>query len=128
MILTDTSVIIDYLRGKDAKLLSLLPTLPVAVPGLVRAEILCGANSPKQRASLITLLDSFTQLPFPESLWDTLGDNLAVLRSTGLTVPFQDVVIVTLGLHLDVEVWSRDKHFPDIQKRFPALKLFQEPP
>jgi predicted nucleic acid-binding protein len=90
--------------------------------------VLCRANSAKQRTSLITLLDSFTQLPFPEPLWDELGARLAVLRSTGLTVPFQDVVIVTLGLHLDVEVWSRDKHFHNIQVRLPTLKLFQEPP
>jgi predicted nucleic acid-binding protein len=128
MILTDTSVLIDYSRGKDPRLLALVPTLPIAVPGVVRAEVLCGANSPKQRTTLEALLNSFTQVPFPESLWDTLGDNLATLRSTGLTVPFQDVAIVSLGIHLGVEVWSRDKHFPAIQTRLPALKLFQEPP
>lgn len=128
MILTDTSVIIDYARGKDAKLLTVLPTLPVAICGLVRAEVLCGVKSPQQRSSLVALLDSFSQLGFAEPLWDTLGDNLALLRSTGLTVPFQDVIVTTLGLHLDIEVWSRDKHFPEIQKRLPALKLFQEPP
>jgi predicted nucleic acid-binding protein len=128
MILTDTSVIIDYLRGQDAKLLALVPSLPLALPGLVRAELLCGANSPKQRTVIEATLNSFIQVPFPEPLWDQVGDLLALLRTTGLTVPFQDVLVATLGVHLDVEVWTRDRHYPDIQKRLRSLRLFQEPP
>jgi hypothetical protein len=34
MILIDTSVVIDYARGKDAKLVARLPTLPVVVCGI----------------------------------------------------------------------------------------------
>jgi predicted nucleic acid-binding protein len=35
MILVDTSVVIDWSRGKDAKLRLLLPSLPVAVCGAI---------------------------------------------------------------------------------------------
>jgi predicted nucleic acid-binding protein len=57
-----------------------------------------------------------------------IGNNLAQLRRSGLTVPLADAVIATLGIENDVEVWSRDQYFPAIQAVLPRLKLFQEPP
>jgi predicted nucleic acid-binding protein len=71
---------------------------------------------------------AFITCPFPDSLWDTVGDNLAALRLNRFTCPFPDVAIATLGIHEDVEVWARDRHFTDMQHVLPALKLFQEPP
>src|SRR5260370_13881193 len=128
MILVDTSVVIDYSRGKDTKLVSRLPTVPVAVCGIVSAELLCGARDPQHRADLLTLLSTFNQLAISDSIWTNIGDNLAVLRSKGITVPFPDVVIATLGIENDMELCARDPHFPMMQKVLPALKLYQEPP
>jgi predicted nucleic acid-binding protein len=128
MILVDTSVIIDYARGKDAKLAAHLPTLTVAVCGIARAELLCGARDPKHRADLLTLLGTFNQLAIPDSLWDIAGDNLAVMRSNGVTVPLSDAVVATLGIESNLEVWARDAHFPAMRKILPALRLYQEPP
>lgn len=128
MILVDTSVVIDYTRGKDPKLQALLPTLPVALCGVVRAEMLCGIRNPADRNKLLTELAAFRYVPMPEPLWDAVGDNLAALRRNGLTIPLPDVVIATLGMDLQIEVWSRDPHFPSMQRILPALKLFQEPP
>lgn len=68
MILVDTSVLIDYARGKDVSLIALVPTLPLAVCGIVRAELLCGARDPKHRANLMTLLATFYQVPISELL------------------------------------------------------------
>jgi predicted nucleic acid-binding protein len=124
----DTSVVIDDLRGKDAKLQGLVLTLPLAVCGFVRAEILCGARDPAHRTKLLVNFARFQQLPFPEPLWDTVGDNLAALRKSGFTFPFSDIAIATLGIHEGIEVWARDRHFADIQRVLPALKLYQEPP
>jgi predicted nucleic acid-binding protein len=59
MILVDTSVVIDCARGKDSKLIALLPTLPVADCGIVRTEVLCGARDAKHRADLLTVLGAF---------------------------------------------------------------------
>jgi predicted nucleic acid-binding protein len=128
VILVDTSVVIDYARGKDAKLTALLPTLSTALCGVVRAEMLCGARDAKHRANLLTLLATFRQLPIPESLWDMVGDHLAALRSAGVTVPFTDVVIATVAIENDIELWARDAQFGLIQNVIPALKLFCEPP
>jgi predicted nucleic acid-binding protein len=128
VILVDSTVIIDYTRGKDAKVVALLPTLSVAICGVVRAELLSGARDPKHRATLATMLATFQSVPIPESLWDTVGDNLAHLRTSGITVPFPDAVIATVGIANDIEVWSRDPHFPLMQNVLPRLKLYQEPP
>jgi predicted nucleic acid-binding protein len=101
VILTDTSVVIDYARGKDAKLAALVPTLSVALCGVVRAEVLAGARDPAHRATLLALVDSFPSLPITDPVWDAVGDNLRALRASGVTVPFQDVVIATLAVAND---------------------------
>jgi predicted nucleic acid-binding protein len=61
-------------------------------------------------------------------LWDLVGDTLATLNARGLTVPFADAVVATLGIEHDIEVWARDAHFSAMQKILPQLKLFPEPP
>jgi len=128
MILVDTSVAIDYTRGRDHKLQALLLALPVAVCGVTHAEVLCGARDSAHRQKLLTALAAFQFLPIADSLWNIIGDNMAALRRKGITVPFPDAVIATLGIENDIEVWARDPHFPTIQQHLPRLKLFQEPP
>jgi predicted nucleic acid-binding protein len=128
MILVDTTVVIDYARGRDLKLQALLLALPVAVCGVTRAEVLHGSRDPVHRRKLLAALAAFQLLSIADQLWDTIGDNLALLRSRGVTVPLADAVIATLGIENDIEVWARDPHFPTMQKHLPRLKLFQEPP
>jgi predicted nucleic acid-binding protein len=128
MILTDTSVLIAFMRTKDQKIGHLLRTQPVAVCGVVRAEILAGARNITERNKLISFLLPFQHVPMHDAEWDKVGGNLAALYATGLSVPFPDAVIATLGIENDLEVWARDPHFAKMQKVLPALKLFQEPP
>ena len=98
MILVDTSVILDHVRGTDPRLAGLFPALPVAICGVVRSEVLHGTRGPKDRAALVALLNRFAQVPIPDSLWDVVGDNLAALRAHGVTVPFPDVVQATVAI------------------------------
>src|SRR5258708_28460386 len=128
MILVDAGMLIDFVRFKDRKLDKLFRSQPVAVCGVTRAEILAGARGPRDRQRLVQFLGTFLQVAMPQMLWDLVGDSLAALYATGITVPFPDAVIATLGIENNIEVWSRDPHFPVIQKVMPRLKLFQEPP
>ncbi len=128
MILVDAGVLIDFLRTKDPKLNKLFRTLPLAVCGVTRAEILAGARGSRDRQRLIWFLGTFQQVAIPEPFWDLVGDTLASLFTRGITVPFPDAVIATLGIEIDVEVWARDPHFPMMLSILPRLKLFQEPP
>jgi predicted nucleic acid-binding protein len=128
VILVDTSVVIDYVRGRDPKVAALMLQHPVAVCGIVRAEMLCGARDQGHRAKLLMVLAAFAQLSIPELIWDAVGDNLATLRRQGITVPLPDALIATLGIENGMEVWARDPHFPIMQAALPQLKLFREPP
>lgn len=128
MILTDSSVIIDGLKTGDPKLLGLFRTLPVAICGIIRAEVLCGSRSTADRIRILFVLDSLRQVSIPDSLWNETGDLLALLRSKGISVPFADVVLASVAIANDLELWTRDKQFVLIQSAEPRLKLFQEPP
>jgi predicted nucleic acid-binding protein len=128
MILLETSVFIDHLRGKDPKLPDLFAQLPLAVCGATRAEVIAGHKSTKQRVNEVTVLDGLIQLSTPEAVWDRLGDHLAALRAGGVNVPFADVLIATIAIAADVELWTRDRHYALVQQVLPALKLFAEPP
>jgi len=128
MILVDTSVVIDWSRGKDAKLRLLIPSLPVAVCGVTQAELLHGSRDPAHRQKLLADLGTFQFVPMPDASWITVGDNLAALRSRGVTVPLADAIIATLAIENGIEAWARDPHFTAMQKVLSQLKLFQEPP
>jgi predicted nucleic acid-binding protein len=128
MILVDAAVIIAYQRTADPKLAALFRSLPVAICGVTRAEILRGAGNPADRQQLLILLNAFQQVSIPDALWDAVGENLAMLRAAGVTVPFPDAVLTTVALANDIELWTRDQDFRLIQGVLPALKLFQEPP
>jgi predicted nucleic acid-binding protein len=127
MILVDSCVIFDYTRGKDTRLLDYFRSLPAGICGITRAEVLHGTRSPSHRATLIALLNYFAQVRSPETIWDAVGDNLAILRRSGITVPIQDVILASIALEGGYEVWTRDAHFTAMQKFLPALKLFVEP-
>jgi predicted nucleic acid-binding protein len=128
VILVDTSIVIDYARGKNASLSALIPTVGAAICGIVRAELLCGARDTTHRAALHNLLATFHQIPISDSLWDTVGQNLAALHLHGLTLPFPDVVIATLGIDRGLRIWSTDPHFTTMQSTLPQLQLYHPPP
>ena len=46
------------------------------------------------------------------------------LRSNGITLPFQDVVIATIAMVNDAQVWTNDVHFSRMKTVMPSLKLF----
>lgn len=127
MILVDTSVLVYYLRSGSSGIRAVLASAPCAICGVIRAEILHGARTPQDAVSLRVALDALTQLPIPETVWDNLGSNLSVLRSRGLPMPFQDVLIATVALHHDTELWTLDGHFAAMQVALPGLKLFVGP-
>lgn len=127
MILIDTSVLVHYLKTASATIREVLGSTDCAICGVTRAEILHGARSPEDEARLHEALDAFSQIPIPEVTWDHLGHHLAALRSRGLPMPFQDVLLASISILHDVELWSYDMHFKTIQGVLTELKLFDGP-
>ncbi len=111
MILIDSSVLIDALRKPDPTLQSQFQTHQPALCGIVLAEVLHGARDAADFSRLATALAAFPRVPMPDSIWETVGHHLWSLRSNGVSVPFQDVVIATVALLNDLELWTRDRQF-----------------
>jgi predicted nucleic acid-binding protein len=128
MILVDSSVMIDALRKPDPKLQNLFQTLQPAICGMVVAEVLHGARDAGHYTHLVQALATFPLLAMPDAIWEKVGRNLWSLRSSGVTVPFQDVAIATVAMENNAELWTRDAQFRFIQPVLSQLKLFQEPP
>jgi predicted nucleic acid-binding protein len=128
MIVVDTSVVIDYLRASDRKLLHLFQHHDAAICGVTRSEVLAGMRSPGHRQRIVAALDVFRQIETNEALWDRLGDHLSALRTNGVSVPMADVIIATIAIENDAELWTRDRHFQHVQAVLQQLRLFQEPP
>ena len=128
MILTDTSVVIDYLRSPTARLVKIIQAHQAAICGATIAEIYAGARSPADFKKYDNALSLFGIVAIPKKAWPNLGRNLASLGAKGITVPFPDALIATIAIDNKLELWQHDRHFSDIQQVLPALKLFQEPP
>jgi predicted nucleic acid-binding protein len=128
MTLLDASIVIEALRAHDVHLMGRMNSVGGSVCGVTRAEILSGARGVKDRTKLLTILDGFQQVEIPDALWDDIGDLLATLRASGVTVPIADAVLATIAMKLDVEIWTRDTDFANMQRVSPALKLYRESP
>jgi len=128
MILVDTSVMIAYIRTGEPTLRALFALHDAAICGVTRAEVLQGVRNPVNRPRMILALDAFRQISIPDGAWDAVGDLFALLRAAGLPTPWADVVIASLAVQLDVELWARDQHYVAIQRLLPQLRLFAEPP
>ena len=126
MILTDATILVSYLRTPTSRVEKILTSGDVAICGVTRSEILYGAKSEKNLKELIRILDEFVPVLINEEIWDELGINLQKLRTHGITAPFQDVLIATVAIKNNLELWSYDKHFSLIKKILPGLRLFSE--
>ena len=126
MILIDTNIIIDFWKTGDENIKSTILRFPVYICGVVKAELCHGAKSEKDLKTILKSLSSFPQIDVNYSLWDTIGKNLFKLRISGITVPFQDVIIATLAIENSLMVWTNDKHFTKIQSVLDELELFDE--
>lgn len=112
--------------SKDAELLRQMRELKAAICGVTRADIFCGTRDDQHRDRLTDTLDVFHQISIPESRWDGIGDILATLRRTGVTVPFTVVVIATVATACGLQLWTRDKQFSLPQNLVPQFQLFDE--
>ena len=113
------------MRTADASLRNTLVHEPVAICGVTRAEVLHGARDDRNRRNIVAALDMFQQLPIPDSLWDSVGDNLRALRAGGITVPLADVIIAAVAIEHDVQLWTLDNQFALMQPILTNLRLYE---
>ncbi|MFM2170771.1 MAG: hypothetical protein RI957_1000 [Verrucomicrobiota bacterium] len=124
MVLVDTSVWIEMHRrdGRaDVKLglQGLLDAFEATLCGPVEMEFLGGA-SPVERERLQAWCNILPYLRNDQSIWRKASSNFALLRQNGVSAPWNDVLIATLGKEADCRVYACDKHF---ELMAPVLKL-----
>ncbi len=123
-VLADSNIFIDFWKKPDQTLIETFTKEDVVICGIVRAELMHGAKTESDFNRICELLSDFEDLPIDDSDWGELGKLLFLLRTRGITVPFQDAVLAMLAVKYDIPLWTRDKHFLYIQLVQESLKLY----
>ena len=114
MILVDTSVWVDHLRGGDARLAAQLEAASVAMHPLVLGELACG--NLKDRQTLLALWRNLPQLPAA-----TDAEALFFLernRLWGRGIGYIDLhLLASVSLSAEARLWTRDKRLRKIAEQ-----------
>jgi predicted nucleic acid-binding protein len=125
LVITDTSIWIDYLRTRRSslgdELAKLIDDGRAALAGMVLAELLRGLRKREEQERLERQLSGATYLEMSRAAWHRAGILGAHLDSRGQPLPIADILIASLALEGDHEVFTNDRHF----ERIPGLKLYQ---
>ena len=131
MVLVDSSVWIEGLRRRGdlatkVALEALLEVGGALVSGPILLEVLGGCR-PRERRRL---LDYFAGVPYrrvPDEAWRRAARLSWRLREDGITLPWSDLLIGSLGLLWDLRVFAADRHF-DILESQAQLRRYRPGP
>jgi predicted nucleic acid-binding protein len=115
MVLVDTSAWIELHRrdGDPAvklTLRSLLDEYEATLCGPVEMEFLGGVHA-EQRERLQAWCNILPYLGNDQKVWRKAAAHFSLLRSKGITAPWNDVIIATLALENNCRVYAVDQHF-----------------
>jgi predicted nucleic acid-binding protein len=116
MILLDTSILIDHLRGRPepGRLMreALLSGRMIAASVLTRVEIL-GAMRSAERASVRAALSAVDWLPMTGEVADRAGRFARTYRRSHSSIDVVDYVIAATAQQYEADLWTRNiRHFP----------------
>ena len=127
-LLVDTNILIDIRKnapGDFGIYKKVMYKNSIYISGVVRAELLHGAYSEKNRRELHSILEMFPQIDLNGNDWEIFGDHLYEYRTHGITIPFTDAILATISTLNDLPVWTNDKHFDMMKNVLPNLKIYQ---
>ena len=126
-ILIDTSVWIDYFKGRDdqfaEKVSEVLTSSDVYVPRVVIAELIQGAKSEKEISVIEEFIGAFGIIDQTENTWLKAGKLSFSMKRKGATINIVDCYIAVIASENNCKIFSLDEHFKSI-KRFLKLELF----
>ena len=128
MVLVDTSVWIEACRREGdlackVGLENLLDEYEAVWCSPVRLEFMGGARK-EERSKLAFWFESVPFRTVQEKHWEAAMRNAWKLRDRGHTLPWNDILIASLALDLDMRVYAQDKHF-DILSQVLGLPLYK---
>ncbi len=127
-VLIDTSVWIDYFKGRDdqfaEKVDAVLNLSDVYVPKVVIAELIQGAKSEKEILVIEEFIGAFNIIDHTEDTWLKAGRLSFLMKRKGITVAnVVDCYIAMIAHENNCKIFSLDEHFKKI-KRFLKIELF----
>jgi predicted nucleic acid-binding protein len=126
----DTSVWIPFLRRRgEASVKRHVATLIAASEAAytcpVRFELLAGARD-QEMPGVIHALSFATRIEMTPDHWNLAAESAQTLRSGGVTVPQDDLLIATVATTAGIPLVCRDHHFAMIQAQvYPRLLIEQ---
>jgi len=120
MIIADTDVLIDFLRGRGpgAKRVALeLETRSFATTAISAFELRSGARTANQRRAIDALLDAMTILPFGSEDAQIAADFRRRLEDEGQAIGMADYMIAAVCVANDGVLLTRNKkHFERVHE------------
>jgi len=130
MVLVDTSVWIDFLRGTASVPANTMETLlmdrsDICICGVIMTEILQGIRNDKQFAKTLDLLEAAVFLPMIHETFIRSAQLYRKMRKKGFTIrkPI-DCMIAAVAIEHDVPLLHKDKDFLPLEKHC-ALKTYK---
>lgn len=125
MILADTDVLIDALRGRDpgrARVATALEEGALGTTSISAFELRSGARSEPQAAAIADLLDALQIVPFDREAANAAARIRRELESSGQTIGMGDYLIAGIAVSRSLPLLTRNrKHF----ERVPGILLVE---
>ena len=123
-VLIDTSIWIEFFNRDSSQPGDLLQQLLLegraATTGIILTELLQGAKLEKEFEAILSIVSAVPVLEATLETWVQAGRISFGLRRKGITIPTTDLVIATVAIQNECQVFSLDPHF----NKIPNLKLF----
>lgn len=118
-VLIDTSIWVEFFRGKDEKIVRLVSDLiraeRAALAGVVLAELIQGVKKESDNKIIEETMTALSYFEVSRQTWKKTGDTLKKLRSKGMTLPLSDVLLATIARENDCEILTSDLHFNQME-------------
>lgn len=125
MILADTNIIIDFWKNPTHEQIEIFSNNEIAICHVIMIELIHGAKSEKQKTKIKAALRELRMLSIDDKTWKLCGDLLYKLKTSVVTVPFQDALVAAVAIKNKCLLWTNDKHFPMISRVIEDLKLLK---
>jgi len=126
-VLIDTSVWIEFFRKSGSEVSSRLRDVLVeeraAVTGIISLELQRGAAGETELRFLDRFLTALNYIPTKEESYKKAGLMGYNLSKKGIHVGTVDLLIAQAAIENNIPLYTLDKHFKEIARRFPLLLL-----
>jgi predicted nucleic acid-binding protein len=130
-VLVDTTVWIDFFRGKETRQVSQLESLiqkraDLCICGLILTEVLQGIGSDAEYHTVRSYLTQLLWLPLEDGQYEAAAQIYRTLRKEGITIRKSiDCLIAAIAIDARVAILHNDRDFDDIAAHFP-LQVYSE--